>query len=208
MKKYIKSNVADYDRDFNVSWWTQDGSQRGEYVEVPAGKDPYGYIEQYLVDTYGDDYGDMADYIEYDPDGLGEGDFWDDYEPIESSSEEDQLNQAILDGRPFDLDTFTKYKVDPYRAEGAVKAEDIQIGDIIQVTEDASEVDSGTVLEVIDIDYDDPDGYNGYQLDDVITFICRDEKGRRYPYNLHFWPGDYVGPIIGKQAKLDPDDLR
>lgn len=211
MKRYIRSDSY-RDTRYNVSWYTQYGDQCGESVLVPADQmyDPYSYIENYMRNTYGDEYGGLAD---YEPVSGEPGNIWDDgYEPIESSmTEEEQLDQAILDGRPFDLNVFRKYKVDPYRAEGAVQAKDIKAGDFIVVTEDASEVDFNTVLEVFDVRYDDPDNYNFSTTlgddDKVITFICKDRKGRKLPYNLHFWPNDYVGPIIGHQAKLDPNDF-
>lgn len=132
---------------------------------------------------------------------------------IKAMTEEEQLNWAIENGKPFDLDTFNKYKVDPYREPDAIQAKDIQIGDFIRVTESADEVDLNTIVEIYDIDYNDPDGYNflhnGYRTakDDVITFICKDRRGRRMPYNLHFWPDEYVGVKIGHQAKLDPNDF-
>lgn len=132
---------------------------------------------------------------------------------IKAMTEEEQLNWAIENGRPFDLDTFNKYKIDPYREPDAVQAKDIQIGDFICVTESADEVDLNTIVEIYDIDYNDPDGYNflrnGYRIakDDVITFICKDKRGKRMPYNLHFWPDEYVGVKIGHQSKLDPHEF-
>lgn len=184
---------------YNVSWYSQYGAQNGECVFVPEDEsyDPYSYIEHYMLNTYGDEYGGIADYIETDdPDDSSLWDFG--YQPIISSvSEEEQLNQAILDGRPFDLDTFRKYKVDPYRAKGAVKADVLEIGDIIQVTEDASEIDCPSPeIEITNIRYDDPDGYGH----DCITFYCNDnETGSEY--TLHFWPDEWVGPIIAKKSQ-------
>ena len=183
MKRYIRSSTG-----YNISWYTQDGRQCGEYVEVPSNTDAYDYIERYLQDKYGDEFGGVADYIS-------------EYEGVDASSitamtEEEMLDDAILNGRPFDLNTFNKYKVDPYRAKGAVKAADLEVGDIIQVTEDASEINCPSPeIEIMDIRYDDPDEFGH----DCITFYCYDnETGDEY--TLHFWPEEYVGPIIAKKS--------
>lgn len=109
---------------------------------------------------------------------------------------EEQLNYAIENGKPFDLETFNKYKIDPYRAEGAVKAEVLEVGDIIQVTEDAAEIDCPSPeIEIMDIDRSDPDGYG----DNCITFYCRD-NATGDEYTLHFWPEEWVGPIVDRKA--------
>lgn len=115
---------------------------------------------------------------------------------VTAMTEEEMLDDAISNGRPFKLDTFTKYKVDPYRAKGAVKAADLEVGDIIQVTEDAAEIDCPSPeIEIMDIRYDDPDGYGH----DCITFYCYDnETGDEY--TLHFWPDEWVGPVIAKKS--------
>lgn len=68
---------------------------------------------------------------------------------IKASMTEEELDTAILEGRPFDLESFKKYKM-TYDAS-VVYGKDIKIGDVINVDEDASEVNLGTVVEVIDI---------------------------------------------------------
>lgn len=182
MKRYVRSSTG-----YNISWYTQDGRQCGEYVEVPSNTDAYNYIERYLQHTYGDDFGGIADYIS-------------EYDDIDADTitcmTEDELNQAILDGRPFDIDTFNKYKIDPYRAKGAVKSADLEVGDIIRVTEDASEIDCPSPeIEIMNIRYDDPDEYGH----DCITFYCYDNETGD-DYTLHFWPDEWVGPIIAKKS--------
>ena len=181
MKRCIRSSTG-----YNVSWYTQDGRQSGAYVEVPNNvTDEYNYIERCLQDKYGDEYGGVADYIS-------------EYEGIDASfvtaTTEKELDDAILNGRPFDIDTFRKYKVDPYRAEGALKAGEIQEGDIIEVTESAAEVDYGTQVQIIRIDTSDPDGYS-FSNDPVITFEVWDGSST---FNMHFWPDEYVGPKIAE----------
>ena len=91
---------SDEDRWYNVSWYTQDGRQNGENVLVPAHSsyDPYVYIERYLIGTYGDEYGGIADYMEVDS-TLPDGSVWDEgYEPIES----DTIIKRYSDVRPYE----------------------------------------------------------------------------------------------------------
>ena len=202
MKKYVKAAYVGY----NISWYDQRGHQCGDYIEVPDNvPDVYMYIERVMQEKYGDEFGGLADYIADDIDAATSSG----RQAVMSTMSEEELDRAILEGRPFDAESFDKWKVAPYRAEDAVQAKDINIGDFVQVTEDASEVDPGTILEIVNIDYDDPDGYNFKDISDdkVITFICRDRRGRKLGYNVHFWPDEYVGSIIGHQAKLDPNDF-
>lgn len=80
---------------YNISWYTQTGSQCGENVDVPDGQEPYGYIDRYLRDKYGDDYGGIADYIEDDEEY---GDVWDEgYEPIISASYAEEIDEDAED---------------------------------------------------------------------------------------------------------------
>lgn len=75
--------------------------------------------------------------------------------PVESSTKvtaamtEEDLDTAILEGKPFDLESFRKYKTveDPT----AIKAQDVEVGDVITVDEDASEVNLGTVVKVLKV---------------------------------------------------------
>lgn len=45
-----------------VSFATQDGVQKMTYIEVPTMYSPYEYIESVLIDEYGDDLAEIADY--------------------------------------------------------------------------------------------------------------------------------------------------
>lgn len=120
---------------------------------------------------------------------------------IKAMTEEEQLNWAIENGKPFDLDTFNKYKVDPYRASGAVTADELRVGDIVQITEDAAECDLGTEVEIIHIDSSDPDKYS-LRGETVLTFEC-ETTDTRDTLVLHFWPEDYVGPVVGHTDMFD-----
>lgn len=50
-------------KDWWVSFWLQDGTQTGwSPVAVPVDVDAGDYIEHLLIEEYGVDYGDIADY--------------------------------------------------------------------------------------------------------------------------------------------------
>ena len=63
---------------------------------------------------------------------------------------EAELDDALLSGKPFDLASFKKYKTGA-EEEGLIKADEVQVGDIIVNTEDASELNLGTKVEVLDV---------------------------------------------------------
>lgn len=76
-------------------------------------------------------------------------------EPAEvtASMTEAELDDALLNGKPFDLATFKKYKTNA--EDDAVTADEVVVGDVIAVTEDASETNLGTVVKILSIN--DPD---------------------------------------------------
>jgi len=53
-------------RQDRKEWWVsfalQDGSQQMTYVDVPKRVDPYDYIESVLMEEYGYDFAEIADY--------------------------------------------------------------------------------------------------------------------------------------------------
>ena len=172
-----------------------DAEFRDEWLENhPNLIDVREYIARHGADNFihaSDSLDDSEAVIEPEPD---------DY--IQSSmSEEEQLNWAIENGKPFDLETFEKYKIDPYRASGAVTADELRVGDIVQITEDAAECDLGTEVEIIHIDSSDPDKYS-LRGETVLTFEC-ETTDTRDTLVLHFWPEDYVGPVVGHTDMFD-----
>lgn len=176
-----------------------DAEFRDEWLENhPNLIDVREYIARHGADNFihaSDSLDDSEAVIEPEPD---------DY--IQSSmSEEEQLNWAIENGKPFDIETFEKYKVDPYRASGAVTADELRVGDIVQITEDASECDLGTEVEIIRIDSSDPDKYS-FRGETVLTFEC-ETTDTRDTLVLHFWPEDYVGPVVGHTDMFDRSEL-
>ena len=110
---------------------------------------------------------------------------------VEAAMTEEELDDAILNNKPFDLESFKKWKnpVDP----DAVQAQEVKIGDVIDV-EDASEVNLGTVVEVLAIN-DPAESWIDY------TFRCKviEEDGGMQNIepgsiiDLHFAEGEPIG---------------
>lgn len=69
--------------------------------------------------------------------------------PVEAAMTEDELDQAILEGKPFSLQDFKKYKspnIDEY-----IMPKDLKVGDIIVNDATADQMEWGTRYEVISI---------------------------------------------------------
>jgi len=199
--------------DGEDEWWYADQILKRDYPEEYDGGEIIDVIDEFAGDTefrdeWLEEHPNLIDVREYIA-RHGSDKFIDastiEPEPddyIHSSiSEEDQLNWAIENGKPFDLATFTKYKVDPYRTPGAVTADELKVGDIVKVTEDAAECDLGTEVEIIRVDSSDPDSYS-ISGEPVLTFEC-EGTATRDTIILHFWPEDYVGPVVGHTDMFD-----
>lgn len=121
---------------------------------------------------------------------------------------EADLNRAILEGKPFDLASFKKYKSKAMSPD-ILTADKIEAGDIIAVTEDATEVNLGTVVKIISIN----DPVFAVDWADYTFHVLLMESPEKYwnrgldPYrnstlqpgdemNLHFDADDYVGPLV------------
>lgn len=104
---------------------------------------------------------------------------------ITAAMTEDELDNAILHDKTFDLNDFKEYKM----PEGSdmLKGRDIEVDDIIDVEADASEVNLGTVVKVVAIN--DP-------AEDWIdfTFKCEvlDDVGQSDPGEQELKPGDFI----------------
>ena len=112
---------------------------------------------------------------------------------IEAAMTEEELNDAILDGRPFDLNDFKKYKshLDP----NEITADQVEVGDVISI-QDASEVNLGTVVKVLAIN-DPAENWIEY------TFKCEviEDPGKQTiqvgdEILLHFDGDEGVGYIV------------
>jgi len=121
---------------------------------------------------------------------------------------EADLDQAILEGKPFDLASFKKYKSKAMSPD-ILTADKIEAGDIIAVTEDATEVNLGTVVKIISVN----DSDHTVDWADYTFHVLLMESPEKYwnrgldPYrnstlqpgdemDLHFDADDYVGPLV------------
>lgn len=107
---------------------------------------------------------------------------------------EDELNSAILEGRPFDIASFkeTMDKADPQ----VIRADQVEVGDTIDVECDASEVNLGTVVKVVAINDPEEDWID-------FTFHCRvveNPGGQSIKVgdiiDLHFDADEKIGYIV------------
>lgn len=112
---------------------------------------------------------------------------------IEAAMTEEELDDAILDGRPFDLNDFKKYKspLDP----DEITADQLEVGDVISI-QDASEVNLGTVVKILAIN-DPAENWIEY------TFKCEviEDPGKQSitvgdEVLLHFDGDEGVGYIV------------
>ena len=117
---------------------------------------------------------------------------------VTASMTEEDLDYAILNNKPFDIDSFRKWKM-PKVDPSVLKARDIEVGDVIEVTEDASEVNLGTVVEIKGIFMPVDEYAKGWYEIGFDCIILRDDgkqqAGAGDPIKLHFDLDDYVGPL-------------
>lgn len=120
---------------------------------------------------------------------------------IRAYMSEEDLDYAIEHGKPFDIDSFKKWKHpgDP----DAIHAEDVEIGDIIDNQNDASEVNIGTVFKVLDINNpEDLEDWGSLKPDYTFRCECIEDPGGMQNFgvgtifNLHYWKGDEVGHLV------------
>lgn len=116
-------------------------------------------------------------------------------EPIVGiSPEEENLNYAIENGLPFDINTFKEYKtdIDP----NAVKAEEVEVGDVIDLEFSSEEVDLGTVVKVLAINDPAEPEYGDYSFKVEILQYPDNENYVGTERAIHFSEGDQVGYLI------------
>lgn len=126
---------------------------------------------------------------------------------VTASMTEAELDDALLNGEPFDLATFKKYKTNV--EDDAVTADEVVVGDVIAVTEDASEINLGTVVKILSIN--DPDHVVDWA--NYTFHVQLLESPEQYWHNgldpyrdvelqpgdemdLHFDADDYIGPRV------------
>lgn len=110
-----------------------------------------------------------------------------------------EVEDAILNGKPYDLDSFRRYRWSDSGQQfrqNAVMPSEIQVGKTYINTEDATEFDLGTKFTVLDIinpksleELDEHSGKWESRFDYV--FKIKDENGK--VFNIHYDDDEYVG---------------
>lgn len=110
-----------------------------------------------------------------------------------------EVEDAILNGKPYDLDSFRRYRWSDSGQQfrqNAVMPSEVQVGETYINTEDATEFDLGTKFTVLDIinpksleELDEHSGKWESRFDYV--FKVKDEKGK--VFNIHYDDDEYVG---------------
>lgn len=110
-----------------------------------------------------------------------------------------EVEDAILNGKPYDLDSFRRYRWSDSGQQfrqNAVMPSEIQVGKPYINTEDASEFDLGTKFTVLDIanpkTFEDLDEHSGkWESRFDYVFKVKDENG--HVFNIHYDDDEYVG---------------
>lgn len=140
--------------------------------------------------------------LEVTPAGKFEGKVEDETTDVESSTKVEaamtdaDVEDAILNGRPFDLESFKRFSGEDH--EGELLAEQLEVGDTFKIN-NSEIVDYGTILKVLSIN--DPD-FADPNFD--FTFHCEvvepaDERSSSKVGDIQdiwFDNGEYVGTII------------
>ena len=110
---------------------------------------------------------------------------------VHASMDVEELENAILNGRPFEADEFSEYW-DAYHQpeEDAITAAEVNEDDIIENTEDASEINIGDVFHVDTIQMHAPD-WEEFDYEFGVTLLNGDYKGNHV--KLHYMADEYVG---------------
>ena len=112
----------------------------------------------------------------------------------QSAEEYDDLVDALLNNKPFDYDRFHEYwEAFHEPEEGAIKASEVKVGDVIKNTEDASEINIGDEFRVnrIEKDTDDISDYITFDYVFFVTMLSGDYEGAEC--TLHYMKDEYVG---------------
>lgn len=125
---------------------------------------------------------------------------YDNIVPVDEAAEikggmtKEELDDAILNDKPFDLSSFKKYKIQ--KDPEALLAQDVEVNDVIDLEFDASEVNLGTVVQVLSIN-DPSESWADF------TFRCTvldPSKGQSTKegdeITLHFDTDDEVGYLV------------
>lgn len=108
-----------------------------------------------------------------------------------------EVEDAILNERPFDLESFKRYRHgDLRKGKHPVAPSEIEVGKTYINTEDATEFDLGTkftVLDVLDRKSFEKLGEHAGRWESRFDYVfkIRDEDGN--VFNIHYDPDEYVG---------------
>ena len=108
------------------------------------------------------------------------------YRIIKATMSYDEVQRAIEQNRPFDLDSFRAYRGYDIGKENTVKAKDLAVGGLYINTEDAAEFDLNHKFKVLSKKYKKGDMLGDY------TFHIKDLTDGS-EFDIHFDADDYVG---------------
>jgi len=110
---------------------------------------------------------------------------------VHASMDVEDLEDAIMHGKPFESDEFDQYwRLYHQPEEGAITAAEVQVNDIIENTEDASEINLGDTFHVNAI-ATDVEGWEPFDYEFDVTMLSGDYKGDHV--KLHYMADEYVG---------------
>ena len=117
-------------------------------------------------------------------------------EVVEAAMSNEDVEYAILNDKPFDLDSFKNYIGENH--EGEIRADQLEVGDIFR-TNSAEVVDYGTVLKVLGIN--EPgvaDDYFDYTLRCEVVEPASDRSSSKAGDEVSIWydADEYVGELI------------
>lgn len=125
----------------------------------------------------------------------------------QSAEEYDDLVDALLNNKPYDYERFHEYWETFHQPEeGAIKAQEVKVGDVIKNTEDASEINIGDEFRVVTIGRDE-DAIGDYITFDFVFHVMMlsgDYEGTEC--DLHYMKDEYVGvlvPAVTASTKID-----
>lgn len=102
----------------------------------------------------------------------------------------EELVDAVYNNKPFDRDSYDEYAEAFHQpAEGAIKAKDIKIGDIIRNTESAEELDLDDIFVVKKITKNAP-GWEDWDYTFTVKVMTLKD---RPTVDIHYEANEYVG---------------
>lgn len=114
-----------------------------------------------------------------------------DIDSVHASMDLEELEDAVMHGKPFEADAFNEYWEAYHQPEeGAITADEVSENDVIENTEDASEINIGDVFHVNSITPHAP-GWEEFDYEFDVTLLNGDYEGDEV--KLHYMADEYVG---------------